>query len=331
MSLLIFITITAIHLAYPYAASDKFSCTEPDIDAESFLQLTEATTLWNGLKMNFITRCSEGRNKFRHRLEVDHCWPDDTNGIPNAQENAERTTQKRQQKQKYMDYNLRGLKPNCLQLKAQGQLLEYPNATWTDFSTQNIEEDVMLQVSSNFLHDVKQIKTELATLSQEMRNLRVELQEHRVIAKERDPRARALNQKEKQKTVRFCSYCQMKRHTPKWCRKKMRDEEIRKIRYEMTSKNNHVPNQNQGTNAVDRSAQYDQNVEQCLNSDDGHNPTNELPLTTEEETGQDESNEITPPERRSFSRNSGMRFNAAQFTSAGESDDELSNPLPLGY
>ena len=106
MSLLIFITITAIHLAYPYAASDKFSCTEPDIDAESFLQLTEATTLWNGLKMNSITRCSEGRNKFRNRLEVEHCWPDDTNGIPNAQENAERTTQKRQQKQKYMDYNL---------------------------------------------------------------------------------------------------------------------------------------------------------------------------------------------------------------------------------
>ena len=89
MFLLTFITITAINLAYPYAASDKFSCTEPDKDAESFLQLTEATTLLNGLKMNFITRCPEGRNKFRHRLEAEHCWPDDTtNGIPNAQENA---------------------------------------------------------------------------------------------------------------------------------------------------------------------------------------------------------------------------------------------------
>ena len=281
--------------------------------------------------MNFITRCSEGRNKFRHRLGVEQCWPDDTSGIPKTQQNAERTTQKRQQKQRYMDYNLRGLKPKYLQLKAQGQLLEYPNATWTDFSTQNIEEDVMLQVSSNFLHDLEQVKIELATLGQEMRNLRVELQEHRLNAIEEKFRARALNQKEKQKIVRFCSYCQKKGHTPKWCWKKMRDEEIRKIRYEMTSKINHVPNQNHGTNAVDRSAQYDQNVEQYLNSDDGHNPTNELPLTTEEETGQDESNEITPPERRSFSRNSGMRFNAAQFTSAGESDDEPSNPLPLGY
>ena len=331
MSLLIFITITAIHLAYPYAASDKFSCTEPDIDAESFLQLTEATTLWNGMQMNFITRFSDGQNKFRHRLEVEHCWPDDTNCVRNAQQNAKLTTQKRQQKQRYMDYNLRGLKPNYLQLKAREQLMECPNATRNDFSTHNFQEDIMLDVCSNFLHDVEQIKTELTTMRREMRKLRTELQEHRVNCVGRNFRPWVLAQEGNQKTVRFCNYCHKNGHTPKWCRKKMRDEEIRKIQYEMTSKNNHVPNQNHGTNAVDRSAQYDQNVEQCLNSDDGHNPTNELPLTTEEETGQDEYNEVTPPERRSFSRNSGMRFNAAQFTSDGESDDELSNPLPLGY
>ena len=199
MFLLTFITITAINLAYPYAASDKFSCTEPDIDAESFLQLTEATTLWNGLKMNFITRCSEGRNKFRHRLEVEHCWPDDTNGVPNAQQNVKRTTQKRQQKQRYMDYNLRGLKPNYLQLKAREQLMECPNATRNDFSTHNIQKDVMLQVSSNFLHDVEQIKAELTTLSQEMRNLRVEFQEHRLNAMEGNSRPWAPTQKGKQK------------------------------------------------------------------------------------------------------------------------------------
>ena len=331
MFLLTFITITAINLAYPYAASDKFSCAEPDKVAESFLQLTEATTLLNGMKMNCITRFSDGRNKFRHRFEVEHCWPDDTNGIPNAQQNAERTTQKRQQKQRYMDYNLRGLKSNYLQLKSQEKLMEYPNVTWNDFSNHNTQQDLMLQVSSNFLHDVEQIKIELATLGQEMRNLRVELQEYRLIAMEEKSRPWAPTKKEKQKPVRFCDYCHKNGHTPKWCRKKIRDEEIRKIQYEMSSKRNHVPNQNHGTNAVDRSAQYDQNVDRCLNSDDGNNPTNELPLTTEAETGQDESNEITPRERRSFSRNSGMNFNVAQVTSAGESDDELSDSLPLGY
>ena len=208
MFLLIYITIIAIHLAYSYAASEKFSCTEPDEDGESFLQLTEAITLWNGIKMNFVTRFSDGRSKFRHRLEVEHCWPDDTNGIPNAQQNADRTIQKRQQKQWHIDYNLRGLKPNYLQLKAQEQLMEYPNATWNDFSTHNLQEDVMIQISSNFLHDFEQIKTELATLSQEMRNLRIELQEHRVNAMKENSRPWPPIQKGKQKPLRFCNYCQ---------------------------------------------------------------------------------------------------------------------------
>ena len=98
----------------------------------------------------------------------------------------------------------------------------------------------------------------------------------------------------------------------------------------MFSTRNHVLTRNHGTNAVDRSAQYDQNVDQSPDWDDGNNSTNER-QPTEEKTGQDESKEITPRERRSFSRNSGMNFNAAQFASAGESDNELSDPLPVGY
>ena len=281
--------------------------------------------------MNFITRFSDGRNKLRHRLEVKHYWPDNMNGIPNAQQNAERTTEKRQQKQRYMDYNLRGFKPNYLHLTAQEQLKDYPNATWKDFLTHNIQEDLMLQISSNFLHDVEQIKTELATLGQEMRNLRVELQEHRVIAMEGNSRPWARTQRGKQKTVRLCNYCHKNGHTPNWCRKKMRDEEIRKIQYEMSSTRNHLPNQNNGTSDVDHSPQYDQNVDRCPDSDDGTIPTNELPLTAEEEAEQDEPNSFTPLEPRFFHRNNSMSFKMAQTTSCGESDDELSDPFPLGY
>ena len=321
---LMFITLTAIKLAYPYVSSDKIPRTEPDREAEFLLHLTEAATLWNKIKMNFVTGFSDGQNKLRHRLEIKHCWPDDMNGIPNARQNAERSTQKRQRKQRHMHYNLRLLQPNYLQLKAQGQLLEYPNATWTDFSTQNIEEDVMLQVSSNFLHVVKQIKTELATLSQEMRNLRVEFQEHRLNAMEGNSRTWAPTQQGKQTTVRFCNYCHKNGRTPKWCRKKMRDEEIRKIQNEMCSKNNHVPNQNHGTDAVDRSAQHDQNVDRSFDLHDGNNPTNKLQPAEEEETGRDEPNEITPLEQRYFHMNNGMRFNAAHFNSAGKCDNELS-------
>ena len=98
----------------------------------------------------------------------------------------------------------------------------------------------------------------------------------------------------------------------------------------MSSKNIQVPNQNHGTNAVDRSTQYDQNVDRSSDSDDGNNPTNRI-QPAKEEAGQDEPNEITPLEQRYFHRNNGMPFNAAQFTSAGKSDGELSDPLPLGY
>ena len=38
----------------------------------------------------------------------------------------------------------------------------------------------MLQVCSKFLHIVEQIKIELATMREEMRNLQTELQEHQV-------------------------------------------------------------------------------------------------------------------------------------------------------
>ena len=85
--------------------------------------------------------------------------------------------------------------------------MEYPNAIWNEVSSHNTQEEVKIQVSSNFLHNVEEIKTELAALGQEMRNLRVELQEHGVIAMEGNSRARAPTQKGKQKIVRFCNYC----------------------------------------------------------------------------------------------------------------------------
>ena len=123
MFLTIFNTIAANHFAYLYICSDKSPCTEPDSDAESCSQLTEAATLWNQIKMNFITRFSDGRNKFRYRLEIRHRWLDDMNGIPKAQQNAERATQIKQQKQRYMDYSPRGLKTKYLQVEAQEKLM----------------------------------------------------------------------------------------------------------------------------------------------------------------------------------------------------------------
>ena len=125
-------------------------------------------------EQTFFTSFLNGRNKFRHRLEVEHCvrrdgeeirnflhrikktvdkgWPDDMNGIARAQQNAERHAPARQRRQRCMDYSLRGLRPRYLQSKAQEYLMEHPNATGNDFSTHIFQKDVSFQVSSNFLN-----------------------------------------------------------------------------------------------------------------------------------------------------------------------------------
>ena len=59
-------------------------------------------------------------------------------------------------------------------------------------------------------------------------NLRSELQEHRVNALE-NPRLPHPNQKGRQNATRFCNYWRTNGHTPSWCRKKIRDEEVKRI------------------------------------------------------------------------------------------------------
>ena len=123
---------------------------------------------------------------FLHRIKkiVDKGWPDDMEGIVEADRAAERQAQRRQRRQRYIHCTLRGLRPRYLQRKAQEYLMEHPNATWNDFSTRIIQRDVSYQVSSDFLNDEEQIKVQLASLGQQMKNLRSEQQEHRVIALE---------------------------------------------------------------------------------------------------------------------------------------------------
>ena len=106
--------------------------------------------------------------------------------------------------------------------------MEHPNATWKDFSTRIIQRDVNYQVSSNVLNNEEQTQVQMASLGQEMKNLRSELQEHRVNAIE-NPRQPDPNQNGRQNATRFCIYCRTNRHTSSWCRKKIRDEEIKRV------------------------------------------------------------------------------------------------------
>ena len=268
---------------------------------------------------------------FLHRLKkiVDKGWPDDMEGIVEADKAAERQAQGGQRRQRYIDHTLRGLRPRYLQRKAQEYLMEHPNATWNEISTRIIQRDVSYQVSSNFLNDEEQTKVQLASLGQEMMNLRSELQEHRVNPLG-NPRLPDPNQKGRQNATQFCNYCRTNGHTQNWCRRRMRDEEIRQVQFDMSLKRNVAPIWDCGTSGFNRGSQYGQNRDRPSDWTDGNNPTNGL-LTTEGEAWQDGSNELNPNEPRFNSRADGMSFNMAQFTSTVESDDEMSDPLPLGY
>ena len=119
------------------------------------------------------------------------------NGFEAAQQNAERDAQARQKRQRYLDFSLKGLRPKYFQRKAQKFLMEIPNATWNELSTQIFQRDVSFQVSSNFLNDEEKTKPQMATLGQELKNLRSELQEHRVNAVEGNSRPVDTKQKKR--------------------------------------------------------------------------------------------------------------------------------------
>ena len=152
-------------------------------------------------------------------------------GIAECDRAAECQAQGRQRRQRYIQYTLRGLHPRYLQQKAPEILMENPNATWNDFSKRIIQRDASYQISSNFLNDEEQNKVQLASLGQEMKNLRSELQEHQVNALE-NPRKLDPNQKSRRIPTKFCNYCRTNGHTPSWCRKKFGLKKSRKYRTE---------------------------------------------------------------------------------------------------
>ena len=134
-----------------------------------------------------------------------------------------------------MNYSLRGLRFRYTQRKAQEYLMEHPNATWNEFSTHISWKDVSFQVSSNFLNDEEQTKAELVTLGPEMKHLVTELQEHRVYAVDGTSEPVEANQNRSRNATRFYNYCRTNGFTPTWCGKKIKDEELEKIKNERTA------------------------------------------------------------------------------------------------
>ena len=166
---------------------------------------------------------------------VDKGWPDGMAGVVASEQAAERTAQACQRRQRYIDYTLKGLPPRYLQRKAQKYLMEHPNGTWTYFSTHLIHKDVSYQVSTSLLNDEEQNKVQMASLGQELKNLRPEVKEHRVNPLEGNQKSIDPNQKGRPNATRFSGYCRTNGHTPNYCRKEIRDKEVKKLQKEATA------------------------------------------------------------------------------------------------
>ena len=173
-------------------------------------------------------------------------------------------------------------------------------------------------------------KAELAKLGQEIKNLRSEFKEYHVNAGAVSSRTFHPNQQGRRKTNRFCNYCHKNGHTLNCCRKKMRDEEVRKIRNDMSSTGIISPMKNSSTEQFNRKPPNSDAMNDFLDLDDGSSPSIER-LSNEEANWQHEDEQFTPPERRLFPKNNGMSFNMAEATSVDESDGESSDSLPLGF
>ena len=250
-------------------------------------------------------------------------------GIAAADHGAERAAQGRQRRQRYIDYSLKRLRPSYLQRKAQEYLMERPNATWNVFCAQIIQKDLILEVSSTFLSHEAQTKAELATLGPETKNIRSDLKEYLVNAKAITSRTFHPEQQGKQKLTRFSNYCHKNGHTINWCRKKMRDEEVRKIRNDMFPKGNISPIKNSSTEQFSRKPPHNDAMNDFLELDDRSSPPIQR-LSKEEPNWQHDGEQFTPPERRFFPMHNGMRFYMAEVTSIGESDGESSRPTSFG-
>ena len=133
-----------------------------------------------------------------------------------------------------MDCSIKGLRPSYLQRKVKKYLMEHPNASWNNLGTHIIKKDIILHVSSKFRRDIDQTTSELATLGEEMKNLRTKLQEHQV-------NAMSKTQKEQQKNCPVLLLLSKKRRNSKLVSQKMREEKIRRVRRDMSFKRMLLP------------------------------------------------------------------------------------------
>ena len=207
-------------------------------------------------------------------------------GVAAAEQDAERAAEARQ---RYIGYTKTQLQPKYVQRKAQEYLMERPNTTLNNFCIEIIQKGLILEVSSTFVFHEGQTKAELATLAEEVKILRSECKEHHVNAIAVNPQTFHPDQQRRQKpAARFCNYCHKNGHRLNWCRKKMRDEEVRKVRFQMSSRRKTLPTLNYSTGNLNQRPQNDHTLSHFPGLYDKNSLMNER-LSNEEANRQHET------------------------------------------
>ena len=215
--------------------------------AEWYADSINDAATWHQIRTAFIDRFSDDRDKYRHRITAENCvrgneeiiknfyhrvksavdkgWSLDPNGTQN-----ERDNQQNQRNAKYIEFTVRGLRPNGLKKKAREYLIEHPNATWDAFQTYITSKDVMYTISSELVPNATSNQDiKLHSPEQQIKELTALFKEQQVNqVTQSNPQPANPDNKSRQNLTRFCSYCRRNGHTLMHCRTKAFDDEIKR-------------------------------------------------------------------------------------------------------
>ena len=239
---------------------------------------------WIQVRTAFITRFSDDRDKYRHRITAENCvrgkeelvknfyhrvkqavdkgWPIDA-----AANQNERDAQQNLRNQKYIDFTIRGLTPSGLKRKAHEYLIEHPNTTWDNFKDHVANKDLIYSVSSEFVpNSTNEQNSKLDSLEKQVRELSTLLKEQQVNAlNQANTRTNDVNNKSRQNATRFCHYCRRNGHTLQYCRTKAFDDE-RKRQYNRENQQKNQPSPMTTTRERDRILDHKTTTTQILNT-----------------------------------------------------------------
>ena len=203
-------------------------------------KVTDATN-WNTLKDEFLKKFTDGRDQFRFRLEVENTYKQEEELIKNYQHRImsgvvkswpemiptsiagddnirkEKEIQQRQRSQKYIDFAIRGLKPQVLKHKAHEKLVENPSITWTQFVDHLVVKDLTFSVTTEpkgatGLDKLKTLESKINDLTSLFKSNEVNAID---TSRPRDP-----NTKGRPNSTIFFDYCRSNGHFISRCTKK---------------------------------------------------------------------------------------------------------------